>query len=159
MGVWGNGGGYGRVRITCNGGDLSQTEIQYPVNSRHTPPCQTNSTKQRRIPLGCHHSSGLLIQTTTCWATVTDNSARGTCRAHEISKKILPFTSPLLAWESLMEVLTASVSEHILNLGAASFHISVPAASTAKACNLIKVISCLETTFLYSTWGNGYKRD
>lgn len=41
----GIGGGYGRVRITCSGGDLSQTEIQYPVNSRHTPPCQKKISK------------------------------------------------------------------------------------------------------------------
>ncbi len=87
---WGLGGNGGRVRITCNGGDLSQTEIQYPVNSRHTPPCQTYSQKPRRIPLRCHHSSGLLIQTTTCRAVVTRSSHRGTCWSHEIYKNITP---------------------------------------------------------------------
>lgn len=46
----------GGVGITCNGGDSSQTEIQYPVNSRQPSPCQTNSQKQRHIPAGCRHS-------------------------------------------------------------------------------------------------------
>lgn len=52
-GFGGNGGGYGRVRITCKGGDLRQTEIQYHVNSRHTPPCQTKFSKTET------HSTGM----------------------------------------------------------------------------------------------------
>lgn len=46
--------------------------------------------------------------------------------------EILYLTPHKLAWEGIMEVLTASILEHVLNLGTASFHISVSAASAAK---------------------------
>lgn len=61
----------GGVGITCNGGDSSQTEIQYPVNSRQPSPCQTNSQKQRHIPAGCRHSGR------------TDDKVLGDCVAEE----------------------------------------------------------------------------
>lgn len=49
VGGWGMGewGYYSRVRITCIGGDLSQAEILYPVNFRHTSPCQMKLSENR----------------------------------------------------------------------------------------------------------------
>lgn len=151
----GNGGGYGRVRITCSGGDLSQTEIQYPVVSRHTPPCQTKFSKTR----DAFHCDAIIQ--VGCWYIIQ--------RVGQTAAKrnILILASLWRFWiwhlTSLHgKVLTASVLGHVLNLGTVSLFLSVYQLLLrlkGTKCNLIKVISCLELTFLYSRWGNSSKRD
>lgn len=88
LGAW-DGGGRGWVRITCDGADLSQMEMESVLSSPDTLSRWTKSCQQMHIPLRCHRRSILLTGRETC-RQVTVMGGRHTISYHRICLKILP---------------------------------------------------------------------